>query len=114
LAGIRRSGKTFLFFDAIRRLAGQGVDRRRLIYYADVSEVDLCDGAGTLFFNTCFDLTDAETVRREKDAMELGQTRWPDARGRLLYHEYIPGVEKTFPAAEPAWKFLINDLKPVT
>ncbi len=32
LAGVRRSGKTFLFFDAIRRLAEQGVDRRRLVY----------------------------------------------------------------------------------
>ena len=32
LAGVRRSGKTFLFFDAIRRLAAQGVDRRRMVY----------------------------------------------------------------------------------
>jgi len=32
LTGVRRSGKTFLFFDAIRRLAEQGVDRRRLVY----------------------------------------------------------------------------------
>lgn len=32
LAGVRRSGKTFLFFDAIRRLSEQGVDRRRIVY----------------------------------------------------------------------------------
>ena len=56
LAGVRRSGKTFLFFDTIRRLAEQGVDRRRLVY-----------------------------------------------------HEYAPGVEQTFPTAEPAWRFLIGD-----
>jgi len=32
LAGVRRSGKTFLFFDTIRRLTVQGVDRRCIIY----------------------------------------------------------------------------------
>jgi hypothetical protein len=74
LAGVRRSGKTFLFFDAIRREAEQGVDRRRIVYL-----------------------------------MALGQMRWPEARGRLLYHEYAPGVERTFPTAEPAWRFLIGD-----
>ncbi len=85
--------------------------RRRhkdLFYYTDGSEVDLCDGDGTLFLNTCFDLAEPETMRREKGAMALGRMRWPDACGRLLYHEYVPGVEKTFPAAEPAWKFLID------
>lgn len=82
--------------------------RKDLFYYADGSEVDLCDGDGTLFFNTCFDLAEPETMRREKGAMALGRMRWPDARGRLLYHEYAPGVEKTFPTAEPAWKFLLD------
>lgn len=32
LAGVRRCGKTFLFFDTIRRLLTQGVDRRRIVY----------------------------------------------------------------------------------
>jgi uncharacterized protein len=32
LAGVRRSGKTFLLFDTMRRLAAAGVDRRRMIY----------------------------------------------------------------------------------
>lgn len=32
LAGVRRSGKTFLFFDTIRRLTEQGIDRRRIVY----------------------------------------------------------------------------------
>ena len=32
LAGVRRSGKTFLFFDTIRRLTEQGVDRRCIVY----------------------------------------------------------------------------------
>jgi len=82
--------------------------RKDLFYYANGSEVDLCDGDGTLFLNTCFDLTDSETMRREKGAMELGRTRWPDARGRLLYHEYAPGVKEVFPSAEPAWKFLVS------
>jgi predicted AAA+ superfamily ATPase len=32
LAGLRRSGKTFTFFDTMRRLLASGVDRRRLVY----------------------------------------------------------------------------------
>jgi predicted AAA+ superfamily ATPase len=32
LSGVRRSGKTFLFFDTIRRLLAAGVDRRRIVY----------------------------------------------------------------------------------
>ncbi len=32
LAGVRRCGKTFLFFDTIRRLQARGVDRRRIVY----------------------------------------------------------------------------------
>jgi predicted AAA+ superfamily ATPase len=32
LSGVRRSGKTFLFFETIRRLLVQGVDRRRIVY----------------------------------------------------------------------------------
>ena len=83
--------------------------RKDLFYYANGGEVDLCDGEGTMFLNTCWNLAEPETMKREKGAMALGQTRWPDARGRLLYHEYAPGVETTFPTAEPAWRFLIGD-----
>ena len=32
LSGVRRCGKTFLFFDTIRRLVARGVDRRRIVY----------------------------------------------------------------------------------
>jgi predicted AAA+ superfamily ATPase len=32
LCGVRRCGKTFLFFETIRRLLTQGVDRRRIVY----------------------------------------------------------------------------------
>jgi predicted AAA+ superfamily ATPase len=32
LSGVRRCGKTFIFFDTIRRLVSQGVDRRRIVY----------------------------------------------------------------------------------
>ena len=32
LSGVRRCGKTFLFFDAMRRLIDEGVDRRRIVY----------------------------------------------------------------------------------
>lgn len=32
LSGVRRCGKTFLFFETIRRLVASGVDRRRIVY----------------------------------------------------------------------------------
>jgi uncharacterized protein len=32
LVGIRRSGKTYILYETMRRLAAQGVDRRRMIY----------------------------------------------------------------------------------
>lgn len=32
LVGIRRSGKTFLLYETVRRLEAQGVDRRRILY----------------------------------------------------------------------------------
>ena len=32
LSGVRRCGKTFLFFDTVRRLVASGIDRRRIVY----------------------------------------------------------------------------------
>ena len=84
--------------------------RKDLFYYADGSEVDLCDGEGTLFLNSCWSLVDSETLQREAEVMVFGRARWPDARGRLLYHEYTPGVDIPIPGAEPAWKFLSRGL----
>lgn len=83
--------------------------RKDLFYYADVAEVDLCDGEGALFINTCWNLGELETLQREMGSMALGRTRWPKASGKLLYHEYASGVEKGIPQAEPAWRFLIGD-----
>jgi hypothetical protein len=80
--------------------------RKDLFYYANGSEVDLCDGEGTMFINTCWSLAEVETRRRESGAMALGHERWPQARGRLLFHEYAPGIELEIPEAVPAWRFL--------
>lgn len=80
--------------------------RKDLFYYINGSEVDLCDGEGTFFINTCWSLTEAETRQRESRAMALGHTRWPEAHGRLLFHEYTPGINQEIPGAEPAWRFL--------
>jgi uncharacterized protein len=80
--------------------------RKDLFYYSNDSEVDLCDGEGTMFINTCWSLAELETQRRESNAVALGRMRWPDAHGRLLFHEYSPGVEEQIPGAEPAWRFL--------
>lgn len=82
--------------------------RKDLFYYANGSEVDLCDAEGKLFVNTCWSLADAEAFHREKAAMALGATRWPEAEGTLLYHEYVPGREREVPGAQAAWRYLLQ------
>jgi len=81
---------------------------RDLFYYADGGEVDLCDGEGKLFVNTCWSLADTEMLRRERAAMQLGATRWPESQGRLLFHEYAPDREKEIPGAMAAWRYLLE------
>ena len=81
---------------------------KELFYYANGSEVDLCDAEGRLFVNTCWNLADPETLRREKAAMEFGARQWPEAVGRLIYHEYLSGVEQAAPGAQAAWNYLLR------
>lgn len=82
--------------------------RKDLFYYGNGSEIDLCDGDGTFFINSCWGLAEPETQRRELQAMTFGQQRWPQAQGRLLFHEYSAGIERQVPGAEPAWRFLVQ------
>ncbi len=91
--------ETTVFLEMRRR-------RKDLFYFTNGSEVDLCDGDGTMFINSCWSLAEPETRRRESEAMAFGYQRWPHARGRLLFHEYTPGIEQQIPGAEPAWRFL--------
>ena len=91
--------ETAVFLEVRRR-------RKDLFYYVNGSEIDLCDGDGTLFINTCWDLSDPDTRRREMASMSMGMARWPKAQGRLLFHEYAPGVEQDLCLTEPAWLFL--------
>ncbi len=88
-------------------------NRRRtkdLFYYTNGSEIDLCDGEGRFFINTCWSLSETETMQREKAAMEFGSARWQNAKGRLLYHEYSPGREQEIPGAYPAWRYLLESV----
>lgn len=86
-------------------------NRKDLFYYANGSEVDLCDGQGEMFINTCWSLAEADTRRRESRAMAFGHERWPRAQGRLLFHEYVPDIEQQIPEAVPAWRFLLEGNK---
>ncbi len=54
--------------------------RKDLFYYANGSEVDVCDGEGKMFVNTCWSLADAATFRREKAAMAFGFSQWQSTR----------------------------------
>ena len=86
--------------------------RRRhkdLYYYANGREVDLCDGEGRFFINSCWSLDDADTLRRETAALAFGRERWPKTDARLLYHEYAPGNLGGDPAFQPAWSFLLSE-----
>lgn len=85
---------------------------KSFFYYRDNHELDLCDGEGTLFINTCWQLDAPETVRRELAAMALGRERCPGASGRLLYHEDAPGVTPDAADVMPAWKYLVEGRVP--
>jgi predicted AAA+ superfamily ATPase len=50
---------------------------KALFYFADSAEIDLCDGEGREFVNTCWDLGNPETLERELRAMQIGASRWP-------------------------------------
>jgi predicted AAA+ superfamily ATPase len=81
-------------------------------YHSNGGEVDLCDADGTEYLNVCWRLADADTVQREEAAMALGAERFPHARGHLLYHEYAPSAIARIPAAQPAWKWLLEERSP--
>ena len=85
--------------------------RRRtkaLFYYADSAEIDLCDAEGREFVNTCWDLGNPETLDRELRAMQFGVSRWPSAKGRLVYHEYQAQAVDSFDNPISAWKMLLG------
>ncbi len=82
--------------------------RKDLFYYRNKSEVDLCDGKGEFFINTCWSLAGSETLRREQAAMKFASAQWPKAKGQLLFHEYAPGQEQKFPEALAAWRYLLG------
>jgi hypothetical protein len=104
---IGRKLETVVFLEMRRK-------RQDLHYYANSSEVDLCDAEGTLFIDTCWSLTDPETVRRETASMDFARQRWPQAQGRLLYHEYKPGISLDIPGAEQAWRFLLSNQETIS
>ncbi|MEK7826546.1 MAG: hypothetical protein AAB299_02225, partial [Thermodesulfobacteriota bacterium] len=41
-------------------------------------------------------------------AMAFGGAQWPEAEGRLLFHEYAPGQEREAPGALAAWRYLLR------
>ena len=45
---------------------------RRLYYFANGGEVDLCDEEGRAFWNSCWSLSEADTAQREQRSLLLG------------------------------------------
>ncbi len=92
--------ETAVFLEMRRR-------NRDLFYHADGGEIDLCDGEGTVFVNVCWSLAEPQTRQREARQMALGRNLWPQADGRLVFHEYAPEPpDRGIPGAQPAWQFL--------
>ena len=83
-------------------------ERKDLFYLANGGEVDLLDEDGTAFWNTCWSLTDPDTVSRERQSMSLARSRRAGAKGLLLYHEVAPAVAAKLPRAKPAWQWLLE------
>jgi len=77
-------------------------------YHAGSGELDLCDAEGRMFINACWNLSDAGTAQREALAMAAGAKLLPEAKGVLLYHEHSPDADRRFPAARPAWRWLLE------
>lgn len=98
---VGRKLETAVFLQVRRRC-------RALYYYANGGEVDLCDETGTAFWNTCWNLSDADTVQREERSLRLGQSRAARAKGVLLYHEFAPALKAGFAEAQPAWRWLLE------
>ncbi len=96
-----RKLETAVFLENRRR-------RKDLFYYKNNSEVDLCDGEGEFFINTCWSLAEPETLSRERAAMKFASSQWPKAKGQLLFHEYAPGQEQEIPEAMAAWRYLLG------
>lgn len=82
--------------------------QRALYYYANGGDIDLCDAEGTAFWNTCWSLSDADTVQREERSLRLGRSRVARAKGTLLYHEFAPALRAVLPEAQPAWRWLLE------
>ena len=93
--------ETAVFLECRRR-------SREWHYHAGDGELDLCDAEDRWFINACWDLSDAATAEREAAAMAAGARLLPKAKGLLLYHEHAPEAVQRFPAARPAWRWLLE------
>lgn len=93
--------ETVVFLECRRRT-------REWHYHAGDGELDLCDAEDRLFINSCWSLSEAGTIEREAAAMATGARRLPQAKGVLLYHEHAHDTAQRFPAAQPAWRWLLE------
>jgi predicted AAA+ superfamily ATPase len=90
LVGIRRSGKTFLLYETMRRLEARGVDQRQLIYL------------------NAYSVTAPRTWAREIAALEQGATRFPKAKRLLVAHEHATRKPPAGIQVMDAWRYLLD------
>jgi predicted AAA+ superfamily ATPase len=112
------TGLTAAFLPGARRDVGHKLEtavflenrrrRRDWCYAAGSAEVDLVDGEGATWVNSCWSLTEPGAIAREQMAMAEAQVRWPEGRGVLVYHEHEPAIVKRMDWAVPAWRWLLG------
>ncbi len=53
-------------------------------------------------------ISDNVSTLSVNSSMAFGVAQWPEAEGRLLFHEYAPGQEQAAPGALAAWRYLLR------
>lgn len=53
-------------------------------------------------------ISDNLSTSSVNSSMAFGVPQWPEAEGRLLFHEYAPGQEREAPGAMAAWRYLLR------
>jgi len=95
----------------------QELNRRglHLFYHSNHAEVDLCTEDGMEYWNIAWDISDPDTLDRERRAMEAGKDLARNSQGWLLYHEFAGEVLEKLPKKSvPAWRWLLQDGLEVT
>ncbi|MCR4857737.1 MAG: ATP-binding protein [Bacteroidales bacterium] len=92
------------------RLYGHDMDNERVFFYNDGYEVDFYIPEDELAIQVCYSLYDDATFKRETEALQKFQKRFPCRRRLILTYDDEKIIEDQFGSVEaiPVWKWLIH------